>query len=306
MRLDQLDLKHLRVLLVLTQTRNTYRAAEQLHLSQSAVSRTLAKLRLVLDDPVFIRSPGGLQPTALTERLAARLPEVLDLLEDAVDEGAGFDPRTWTGEFSLAMASHVTHGHGHAIQHALRQAAPGVTWDLRDWNTDTGDDLLEGRMGMGIHLFSERRDQSLYQHPLAADRFVLLARSGHPLVGREVHRDHFSRYGVVSLLLPDWNEFGNVLETRLAAEDIEVRVNLRVESLALALDCVRSSDSLMAGTSRLAERNEGLVALKIPPSLDVPSIPNVLCYPRRLRSSVRYQWLTETIIKALKVTAPEG
>ena len=59
-RIDKLDLKMLRVLAVLAQTRNTYRAAEQLHLTQSAVSRALARLRDVLDDPLFVQMLDGL------------------------------------------------------------------------------------------------------------------------------------------------------------------------------------------------------------------------------------------------------
>ena len=69
-RIDKLDLKMLRVLAVLAQTRNTYRAAEQLHLSQSAVSRALSKLRDALEDPVFVRSSDGLEATAV---FAARI-----------------------------------------------------------------------------------------------------------------------------------------------------------------------------------------------------------------------------------------
>ena len=58
-RIDRLDLKMLRVLAALHHNRNTYRAAEQLHLTQSAVSRALARLRDVLDDQHIPQSGKG-------------------------------------------------------------------------------------------------------------------------------------------------------------------------------------------------------------------------------------------------------
>src|SRR5258708_7605348 len=58
------DLNLLRVFDMLMEQRSVTRAAERLNLTQSAVSHALGRLRGVLDDPLFVRSPGGLPPTA--------------------------------------------------------------------------------------------------------------------------------------------------------------------------------------------------------------------------------------------------
>lgn len=299
-RIDRLGLKQLRVLLTLAQTRNTYRAAEQLHLSQSAVSRALARLREALDDPVFVRAPGGLQPTALTERLTARLPEVLDLLSDAVDESAGFEAEKWTGNLNIALSNHVTHCWGADIYRELSHAAPHVNWHFRSWHSGSSRDLLEGRLDLGIHFHNDRWDQSLYQKTVRDDRLMLLARKGHPLAGNSVETAHFSEYGLISLLMPDWNDVGNLLESQLVAIGETPDVRLRVESLAMALECLHETDALMAGTQTLADINPGLVPLEYPPEISVPNLPVTLVYPRRLRDSVRYRWLVDQIRKALE------
>lgn len=298
LHLDRLELKQLRILLVLARTRNTYRAAEQLHLSQSAVSRALARLRESLDDPVFIRTPSGLEPTALTERLVARLPEMLDLLADAVDEGSGFKASEWRAEVNGALSSHVSHCWGQKIYQALSKAAPRVTWNFHSWRSSSNEDLIDGQTDFGLHFFNESRDQSLFQHPLCNDPFVLLARQGHPVADRVLHRKNFSQYGLVSLLLPDWNEYGNVLEASLLGIGEAPRIALRVESLALALQCLQESDHFMAGTRELANNHPELLALELPSSLEVPVVPVVLCYPRRLRQSAKIRWLTETLENA--------
>ena len=299
-RLDRLDLKQLRVLLTLEQTRNTYRAAEQLHLSQSAVSRALARLRESLDDPVFVRTPGGLQPTALTERLVSRLPEVLDLLADAIDESAGFQPDQWAGNLNIALSNHVTHCWGTRLYREFSRAAPHVSWNFRSWHSSSSADLLDGRLDLGVHLRNDRWDQSLYQQAVREDPFVLLVRKGHPLSGRQTEMTHFSEFGLVSLLLPDWNDVGNLLESQLTALGTTANVQLRVENLAMALECLHDSDALMAGTRALADINPGLVALEYPAKIPIPSLPVTLVYPRRLRDSVRYRWLSETISRALQ------
>lgn len=52
---DQLSVKLLRVLLAVEQTRSTYRAADQLFMSKSAVARSLDKLRTILKDQLYIK-----------------------------------------------------------------------------------------------------------------------------------------------------------------------------------------------------------------------------------------------------------
>lgn len=294
-RIDRLDLKILKVLLVLAKTRNTYRAAEQLHLSQSAISRALGRLREALDDPVFIRSPGGLEPTALTERLVSRLPEVLDMLTDAVEEGAGFDPAQWTGSVSIALSSHVMHCWGQDIYRRLSAQAPLVTWNFHSWHSGSVKSILEGQLDLGMHFLNETWEQSLYQQTIIEDPFVLMVRKDHPALGQPAELSLFERYGLVSLLIPDWNDHGNVLELKLKALCITAPVSLRSESLAMALDCLKSSDCVMAGTKAMAAGQDDLSVLEYPPDLNTQNLPVVMGYPRRMRNSARYTWLTSTI-----------
>ncbi|GAL17722.1 transcriptional regulator LysR family [Vibrio maritimus] len=75
--LSRIDLNLLVSLSVLIKERNVSRAAEKLYLSQPAMSRTLARLRDLFDDPLFYRESNGLQPTAKTLELEASLDSIL-------------------------------------------------------------------------------------------------------------------------------------------------------------------------------------------------------------------------------------
>ena len=298
-RIDKLDLKMLRVLAVLAQTRNTYRAAEQLHLSQSAVSRALSKLRDALEDPVFVRSSDGLEATALTERIVARLPELFELMEDVVDTDNEVRPEQWTGSVSITLSSPTTRGWASQLYARLAERAPNVTWNFETWRSTSVVDILEGRVAFGIHYYNEKWPQTLYQQNVGKDDYVLLARKKHPGMRGKPSMELFRKYQLVSLLLPDWNDYDNRLESELRAHGIEPQVAMRTDNLAMALDIVGNSDKIMAGTQAMAQKLDELKSLPYPPEIDLPDSTLVMCYPRRLRNSARYNWLAEQVTQVL-------
>ncbi len=298
-RIDKLDLKMLRVLAVLAQTRNTYRAAEQLHLSQSAVSRALSKLRDALEDPVFVRSSDGLEATALTERIVARLPELFELMEDVVDTDNEFRPEQWTGSVSITLSSPTTRGWASQLYARLAERAPNVTWNFETWRSTSVVDILEGRVAFGIHYYNEKWPQTLYQQNVGKDDYVLLARKKHPGMRGKPSMELFRKYQLVSLLLPDWNDYDNRLESELRAHGIEPQVAMRTDNLAMALDIVGNSDKIMAGTQAMAQKLDELKSLPYPPEIALPDSTLVMCYPRRLRNSARYNWLAEQVTQVL-------
>ena len=90
--LGNLDLNLLRVFDAVARERHVTRAAERLNLSQPAVSNALARLRHALGDELFLRRPGGVEPTALALSLAQPVAEALDLIAEAIGSQAPFDP----------------------------------------------------------------------------------------------------------------------------------------------------------------------------------------------------------------------
>ena len=158
---------------------------------------------------------------------------------------------------------------------------------------------MDGRTAFGVHFASDRWPQSLYQQVLASDEYVLMAREDHPAMGRKATLSLFRSYALVSLLLPDWNDHGNLLESELRANGVERKLHLRTENLPLALESLVNSDSMMPGTQSMVEREVGLGTLPYPPELSVPDATLVMCYPRRLKNSARYAWLSQAVLEVL-------
>jgi DNA-binding transcriptional LysR family regulator len=101
--IQNLDLNLLVVLDAVLAERSVARAARRLHVTPSAVSNALARLREALGDPLFARSGRGIAPTPRALELAPALARALRDLHAAVT-GDGFDPRSTSRQFTLAIA----------------------------------------------------------------------------------------------------------------------------------------------------------------------------------------------------------
>ena len=90
--LSRLDLNLLKVFAAVHRERHITRAGRALFISQSAVSHAIARLRTLFGDPLFVRTPEGMQPTALADRLADPIGRALQSISDAMQVDRRFDP----------------------------------------------------------------------------------------------------------------------------------------------------------------------------------------------------------------------
>ena len=100
--LAKIDLNLLVILQILLEEESVTRAANRLHLSQSALSKSLNRLRDTLGDPLFLRTAHGLKPTAHALQLKSQLPTILQGLYQ-ISQAPSFTPATSHRQFSFAM-----------------------------------------------------------------------------------------------------------------------------------------------------------------------------------------------------------
>ena len=106
MKLGALDLNLLVVFDAVMQERSVTRAGRRLGLSQPAMSHALTRLRHMLKDDLFIRSPKGMVPTPRAEQLALPVRAALDRLQQSL-EPTQFDPSTATRNFRIAVDNYA-------------------------------------------------------------------------------------------------------------------------------------------------------------------------------------------------------
>jgi DNA-binding transcriptional LysR family regulator len=124
--ISELDLNLLKLFVALVDAGSVTAAAERLQLAQSTVSHSLARLREVCNDPLFVRSTGGLQPTPRALALREPIGRALQIVQEALDQQPGFDPTTSTRSFNLLMTDAGEIAFLPRLMQRLREVAPGI------------------------------------------------------------------------------------------------------------------------------------------------------------------------------------
>jgi DNA-binding transcriptional LysR family regulator len=190
--LAQLDLNLLRVLDALFEEGSVGRAATRLRLSQPAVSNALSRLRIALEDPLFVRSREGMLPTAKARGLRGPVTGALRQLAQALDAPDGFDPLTARRSFVLAASDHaqllVIPRLAKVLQGcaglSLKVLAPPRDFPLRE--LESGElDLVLGAFDLAP---GDRVPRGLKRQLLVEERFVLVGRKGHPALKEPLPR----------------------------------------------------------------------------------------------------------------------
>jgi DNA-binding transcriptional LysR family regulator len=178
-KLGAIDLNLLVVFDAIMRDRSVTRAGQRLGLSQPAMSHALTRLRHMLKDELFVRSPNGMVPTPRAELLATPIRIALDGLQQSL-EPVQFEPEKATATFRIAVDNYAAIVLVAPIAAHVARTAPAVTLDFRPSGTLNVPDLLDrselqlaiGPPGVHGERFSVRR--------LLQDQFVVVHRKGHP------------------------------------------------------------------------------------------------------------------------------
>jgi DNA-binding transcriptional LysR family regulator len=149
-----LDLNLLKVFDAVMEERSVLRASHKVALSQSAVSHSLARLREMLEDDLFVRTASGMQPTARALTMAPQVREALRSLEAAV-ELPTFDPSVSTRQFTLAANDFTTMVLSTPLLKLLGSEAPSIDLAVKPvTRIDLAEQIDLGRIDVAIGVFS--------------------------------------------------------------------------------------------------------------------------------------------------------
>ncbi len=159
--------------------RSVARAARRLHVTPSAISNALARLRAVLGDPLVLRSGRGIVPTPRAASLAPALKRALRELEHAVEADA-FDPATTTRQFTVAIADAGQMGRVPRLVKRLAKEMPRARLRVVGIDTFLSSGGLAGTEVDVAIAALEEKTPGVHMVPLYAEESVLVARRGHP------------------------------------------------------------------------------------------------------------------------------
>jgi DNA-binding transcriptional LysR family regulator len=175
--ITNLDLNLLLVLQVVLAERSATRAAERLHVTQSAVSNALTRLRALLDDPLVVRNARGLSPTPRALALQPTLDALIAAASLVLERPEAFDPATTTREFSVACADYYTAVVVPRLIDRLRARAPHATLRVRSLEELVTEHGLDRDVDVHIGI-PPKMPSGCLSTVLFEDRFVCLVRPG--------------------------------------------------------------------------------------------------------------------------------
>lgn len=178
----QLDLNLLKVFSALIDAGSVTAAGETLGSAQSTVSHSLARLREAFNDPLFVRSTRGLQPTPRALALREPIGRALEILQQAIDQHQVFDPATSTRAFTLLMTDVGEMLFVPTLMAHLRKVAPRVRLVIHQLPRQNYKEALEsGEADLAIGQLPQGQTD-LVQQLLTRETFEGYARAGHPIL----------------------------------------------------------------------------------------------------------------------------
>ncbi|MEU2834630.1 LysR family transcriptional regulator [Streptomyces lavendulae] len=186
-----MDLNLLRVLDALLQENSVTRAAERLGTSPAAVSRTLARLRRTVGDPLLVRAGQGLVPTPRALELREEVRALLRGCDSVLRPGAGFDPAHLHRTFTVQATDLLLVGLAGTLTDRIHAEAPNVDVVFLPEAVEGGPGLRQGWVDVELGVLGHL-DPEILTRPLTRMRLVGVARSGHPLFDRRIDARSFA------------------------------------------------------------------------------------------------------------------
>ncbi len=296
--LSRIDLNLLVVLETIVAEGGVGRAAAKLNLTQPTISHALARLRDLFGDPLFVRRGRTLAPTALTRSLIEPLRGALNAVSAVLAAGGRFEPKETPASFTIAMRDPMELVVLPGLARRIAALAPQV--ELRSVQArrrNLEEALADGTLDAAIDvplLLSDR----VRRQKVAADNFVVVARRGHPGLGKR-------------LVLSGYLDLQHVMVTSRrqgpAPEDLALgqmgkhrRVRLRCRSYAAAFRIVEQTDFVLTMPKRYAGLlGVGSQTRLFPMPIEMPTLDVYLYWHESMDADPANRWLRTELLKVL-------
>ncbi|MFE2182994.1 LysR family transcriptional regulator [Streptomyces sp. NPDC059455] len=281
------------------------RAAARLHTSPAAMSRTLARLRRVLQDPLLVRAGQTMVPTPRAQALREEAATVVRSLGALLSPGVSVDPASLRSTFTLQAADLVGAALAPGLLRLARREAPGVSFRIRAEELEAGPALRDGRIDLEIGSI-DHVDPETQVEELVSLRMVAAVRPGHPLTEGPLTPAGLA--AAQHVVVSRRGRFTGPLDTALAELNLHRRVSVVLPSHLAAMTLAARSDLVClvpaappgATPSPLTHDANalGLHLLDIP--LALPPLTIGMAWHPRHTADGAHRWLRDTVRRTLR------
>lgn len=251
------DLNLLRVFEAINRDGSVSKAADTLGLSQPAVSNALNRLRRQFDDPLFVRTRRGMEPTPKAGQLALAVHRGMTTIRAGLSAGVDFHPARSERRFTLLMTDVGEISFLPILLTELRRQAPGIDVSVVEAGLARYDELLEnGTADLAIGRISLA--DTLSSELIHSSPFVVLLSRGHPRLragpdGRPTlsYEDYLAAPHV---LVQPRGASGDPIREALGADAAKRRIGLSIPH-ATVLPMIIGDSELIATVPQVCAQN---------------------------------------------------
>ena len=300
-RLRNLDLNLLLALDVLVEEVNVTKAAKKLNLSQSAMSYSLKRLRLLLDDPILVRSSRNMEATPYAREISVAVRRILNDIQISLLEKNVFDPDTSQEDFRIAFSDYIEVSLGRSFLEKLTSHAPGIHIRISNVERTAALAALDANhidllIDFDVYHKSWHLKQELYQ-----EEWVCVVDSEFDIDEITVD-EYLKRRCIISSIqdIPHEPQDDPVVQQQL----IQNTVWSTPHFLAIPF-LLKSGEYVSLLPKRLAQRCARLFGLQVFASpIHVSELKISMFWHQRNDNLARHQWLRSQLIEATKAIQP--
>ncbi len=303
MELHELDLNLLVVFNELLAERRVSKAADKLGVSQPAVSNSLAKLRRLFDDELFLRTPRGMEPTPYAEQLADSVGYALSMIHSGINQRTEFEPSSAERGFTIGVTDIGEIYFMPRLIERLRREAPHVALStVRNTATTLHDDLESGKVDLAIGLLPQLK-AGFFQRRLFSQSYVCLMRRGHRLDKKRISLSEYG--GAEHLVVVSAGTGHGKVDELLQRSGVERTIRLTVPHYVSVGHILQASDLVAAVPERLADRLlEPFGLVKVPHPAKLPEVAINVCWHAKYHRAPANRWLRGILFDLFADDAP--
>ncbi|MEM6694328.1 MAG: LysR family transcriptional regulator [Pseudomonadota bacterium] len=288
----RLDLTVLLVFVHLVRLRKASQVAAHMGLTQSSISHSIKRLRDSFGDPLFLRTPKGMEPTAVALGLEPKIRHVVETLSSALKDPVAFDPASSTGILRLGAYDSEMTSLVPPFLRKVRNEAPGMRVSILPLARQAALEALDHgtldlALGLAWNLPRNIRRIGLYQ-----ENYSVVLRQGHPIARQGMSLDRYLE--AEHLIVSPRGDLTGIVDEHLKSQGLSRSVVMAVPQFLPALALVADTDMIATVPRRLAaSQKDRYQLIACPPPLEIRSFTVSALLHERNANNPMHAWLID-------------
>lgn len=295
-----IDLNLLVVLNAIYSEGSITKAGETLHITQSAMSHALSRLRELLDDPLFVRTGQRMVPTSRTDEIIAPVRRALIEIESALKKLNRFDPQESAREFRIGLRNIVESTTMPSLAARIAEVAPAVKLTSVRYDRESAHSMLaSGGLDVLIDVLQPKAE-GIRRRLLLTTTMVVVVRRGHPEVANGIDLPTYLALDHVQA--SSRHSDASVEDLALHRLGHARRVKLRCQNFSTACEVVARTDMILTMYERYAQALNAPLANRIfPLPYEIPSRALYLYWHASAECEPANMWLRDQVAAVYQV-----